>query len=119
VLEERYLVPGPVGTLIEEVHSYPIPPQQRYDVVAWSNRVQYRYIDRKKNKPPGALANFDVKRHASLGVIPIPPGELLRNAEVINVQDAAQALRNPGAAVWYPRPQARDEVIQTSPGTPP
>ncbi len=69
--------PGPLGTLVEQVERFPIPPQPRYTIVAWSNKVTYQYIDRRKEKPKGAVPSFDLKSHVSLGVFPIPPGDLL------------------------------------------
>jgi hypothetical protein len=106
VLEEVYLVPGPLGTLIEQTQRFPIPPQQRYTVTAWSNKVTYQYIDRRKEKPKGAVANFDLKSHVSLGVFPIPPGDLMADGSQIDVFREATLQRNPGAVLHYPRPAA-------------
>lgn len=105
-LEEVYLVPGPLGTLIEQVQRFPIPPQQRYSIVAWSNKVTYQYVDRRKDKPKGAVANFDLKSHVSLGVFPIPPGDLVADGARIDVFREAAQQRNPGAVLFFPRPAA-------------
>ncbi len=105
-LEEVYLVPGPLGTLIEQVQRFPISPQQRYSIVAWSNKVTYQYVDRRKEKPKGAVANFDLKSHVSLGVFPIPPGDMVADGARIDVFREAAQQRNPGAVLHYPRPAA-------------
>lgn len=114
VLEEVYLVPGPAGALIEEVHQSSIPPQQRYEIVAWANRVTYSYIDRRKTKPAGALPSFDLKTHVSLGVVPLPPGELLQEGQTIDVREELEVLRNPGAAAWYapPSPDPQPVIVE-------
>ncbi len=65
-IEETYLVPGPLGTLIERTELHPVPPQQRYTLVAWSNKVTYQYIDNRRNRPKGAVPSFDLKTHVSL-----------------------------------------------------
>ncbi len=112
-IEEVYLAPGPLGTLIERTETYPIPPQQRYTLVAWSDKVTYRYIDRRKNKPQGATPSFDLKTHVSLGVIPIPPGSLLSDGESVDLPAIAKQINNPGAARFYPQPVAPPVTVET------
>jgi len=112
-IEEIYLAPGPVGTLVERTETYPIPPQQRYTLVVWSDKVTYRYIDRRKNKPQGATPSFDLKTHVSLGVIPIPPGSLLGDGERVDVPEIAKRINNPGAARFYPQPVAPPVTVET------
>jgi hypothetical protein len=112
-IEEVYLAPGPLGTLIERTETYPIPPQQRYTLVVWSDKVTYRYIDRRKNKPQGATPSFDLKTHVSLGVIPIPPGSLLGEGEMVDVPAIAKRINNPGAARFYPQPVAPPVTVET------
>jgi hypothetical protein len=104
---ETVLVPGPLGDLVEHVERYPLPPQPRYSLIVWANRTTYRYIDRRENRPSGALPDFDLKSHVSLGVFDLPPGELLRDGETIDVFRAARENRNPGAAVYFPPPSER------------
>lgn len=103
-LEEVFLVPGPGGRWIEQTQTYPVPPQQRYTLVAWTNKVTYRYIDQRKSKPAGALPSFDLKTHNSLGVIPIPPGPALRVNESLDIPEIARGTNNPGAARFFPLP---------------
>lgn len=111
-LEEVYLAPGPLGTLVEQVERFPIPPQPRYTIVAWSNKVTYQYIDRRKEKPKGAVPSFDLKSHVSLGVFPIPPGDLLPEGGRVDVYREATLQRNPGAVLHYPRPAAAPVQFQ-------
>lgn len=111
-LEEVYLVPGPLGTLIERAQRSPIPPQQRYTLVAWSDKVTYRYIDNRKEKPQGALPSFDLKSHVSLGVIPVPPGPLLQDGEMLNLPMIAKQTNNPGAARFFPQPNSPPVTIE-------
>ncbi len=111
-LEEVYLAPGPAGRMIEQTQTYPIPPQQRYTLVAWSDKVTYRYIDNRKSKPQGMLPSFDLKTHVSLGVIPIPPGPLLRDGEILDIPAIAKQTNNPGAARFFPQPVSPPVTIE-------
>ncbi len=111
-LQEVYLAPGPLGTLIEQTESYPIPPQQRYTLVAWSDKVTYRYIDNRQSKPQGATPSFDLKTHVSLGVIPIPPGPLLQAGEKFDIPSLARQINNPGAARFFPHPVSPPVTIE-------
>lgn len=104
VLEETYLVPTLAG-VVERVEQYPIPPQSLQSAVVYANRTTYSYIDRRKNKPAGALADFDIQTPVSLGVFDFPPGDLLRENEVIDVYRLATFSGNPGAAVHFPPPR--------------
>ncbi|QDU37008.1 hypothetical protein Mal4_13110 [Maioricimonas rarisocia] len=108
---ETYLVPGPGGTWIEQTDEYDLPPQPRYTLVVWAERVTYQYIDRRKQKPIGALPGFDLKTHVSVGVIPLPPGPALQNGAVIDLLREASFRNNPGAAVWYGPPSAGPTVV--------
>lgn len=114
-IEETYLVPGPLGTLIERTELHPVPPQQRYTLVAWSNKVTYQYIDNRRNRPKGAVPSFDLKTHVSLGVIPVPPGPLLEDGESLDVPMIAQQTNNPGAARYFPHPVSPPVTIETPP----
>ena len=114
-LHEVSLAPGPLGTLIEHTESYPIPPQQRYTLVAWSDKVTYRYIDSRKSQPPGATPSFDLKTHVSLGVIPVPPGPLLQEGETLDIPRIAQQTNNPGAARFFPHPTAPPVTLEVAP----
>ncbi|MFG0333565.1 MAG: hypothetical protein ACF8TS_09410 [Maioricimonas sp. JB049] len=108
---ETYLVPGPGGTWIEQTDEYDLPPQPTYTLVVWAERVTYQYIDRRKQKPVGALPGFDLKTHVSVGVIPLPPGAALQSGSVIDLLREASFRNNPGAAVWYGPPSAGPTVI--------
>jgi hypothetical protein len=106
VLEEVYLAPGPAGTLIERTETLPLPPRPRYSLVAWSDKVTYQYIDRRKNKPKGAPADFDRRSQVSLTVISVPPGDLLEEGDQFDILRLAKELKNPGAVRWFPKPQS-------------
>lgn len=105
-LEEVFLAPGPAGTLIERTELLPLPAQQRYSLVAWSDKVTYQYIDRRKNKPKGAPADFDRRSKVSMGVIPVPPGDLLEPGDTLDIVQLTKELNNPGAVRWFPQPSA-------------
>ncbi|MEW4529223.1 hypothetical protein [Maioricimonas sp. JC845] len=108
---ETYLVPGPGGVWVEQTDEYELPPQPRYTLVVWAERVTYQYIDRRKKKPIGALPGFDLKTHVSLGVIPLPPGRELKNGTIIDLLAEASFRNNPGAAVWYGPPSEGPTVV--------
>ncbi|MCA9055245.1 MAG: hypothetical protein KDA75_15500, partial [Planctomycetaceae bacterium] len=110
-IEEVYLAPTPIGGWMEQVATYPLPPQPRYSLAVWANRTTYQYINRNPNKPAGALPDFDLKSHVSLGVLDLPPGELLRDGETIDVNREALRNRNPGAAGYFGLPAGGPEVI--------
>ncbi len=106
MLEEVYLVPGPVpGMWTESVQQIPLPPQPRYMLVVWAERVTYQYVDERPGRQPGALPNFDLSTNVSLGVISLPPGELLRDGDRIDVLTEAAYSQAPGAAAWTPPPR--------------
>lgn len=96
-LEEVFLVPGPRGEVVEEVHRIPLPPKKLYDVVTYANRVTSLYFDRTKGKK-SAVPDETGLSLVSLGVFPIPPGDAISDGEHIDVYREAQAQRNPGAA---------------------
>lgn len=98
VLEEVYAVPLPDGTWVEEVNRIDLPAAPGLRVTVFAERTTYQYIDRRKNKPAGALPDFDRKSLVSIGVFLLPPGELLQDGTRIDVVAEAQAARNPGAA---------------------
>jgi hypothetical protein len=102
VLKEVYLVPGPLGTLVEQVHQYPLPPKIYYDIVVYENRVTSVFFDRTKNrtsKPDSVQRSL-----VSLGVFPLPPGELMREGERVDAYQEAKHQENPGAAAWFGKP---------------
>jgi hypothetical protein len=47
---------------------------------------------------------FSRRSQVSLGVIPVPPGELLRDGEQMDLVQITQRLKNPGAVVHFPKP---------------
>lgn len=96
-LEEVYLVPGPRGEVVEEVHRIPLPPKKLYDVVAYANRVTSVYFDRTKGKK-STVPDESSLSLVSLGVFPIPPGPAVSDGDKLDVYREAQAQRNPGAA---------------------
>jgi len=102
VLKEVYLVPGPLGTLVEQVHQYPLPQKIYYDVVVYDDRVTSVFFDRTKNrtsKPDSVQRSL-----VSLGVFPLPPGELLREGERVDAYQEAKHQDNPGAAAVFGKP---------------
>lgn len=111
-LEETWLIPGPSGTLVQRTDRHPVAPQQRYTLVAWSNKVTYQYVDSRRTRPQGTLPSFDIKTHVSLGVIPVPPGSLLREGDTIDIPTIAKSINNPGAARYYPQPVSPPATIE-------
>lgn len=105
-VQETYLVPGPMfGTWVERVEEYPLPPRPRYSLVVWAQRVTYQYIDERENRPAGALQSFDLRSNVSLGVIPIPAGDLLLDGEHLDVPAEAAYYQNPGTAAPTTQPR--------------
>jgi hypothetical protein len=105
ILQETYLVPGPLGGFVERVDSFPLPPQPGPTMVVWSKRVTYSYIDKKGIS---VVPDFDLKTHVSLGVFDLPPGNYLRDGDRFDVFAEAAGRQNPGAARWFgiPAPDA-------------
>lgn len=106
-LEETFLVPGPLGTLLEQTASYPVPPGQRFTLALWSDKETYKVLpfkDAKKGAPKSVTEGFSRRSNVSLGVIPIPPGDLLRDGEQLDVVQIARRLNNRGAVVNFPAP---------------
>lgn len=103
-LVEVYLVPRPLGPPVAEERRWPIPPRVLYTAAVYVNRVQYSYIDRRKEKPPGSLPDFDVKSPTSLGVFPLPAGSRVENGQRIDAYREVHRQNNPGAAVWFGLP---------------
>lgn len=105
VIEEVYLVPGPLGELVEETVQVPIPPKPLYQLVVYANRVTSVYFDRTKNK--SAIPDESSTSLVSLGVFTLPAGDRLQNGDQIDVYREAVTRRNPGAAALIdptPRP---------------
>ncbi len=98
---ETHLVHDALGHLVQQEYVYPIPPQVLYTAVVHLNRVTSRYIDARPNKPANALPDFANRSLVSLGVFPIPPGDLLRQGQQIDVYGQAKNQRNPGATAWF------------------
>lgn len=102
VLKEVYLVPGPLGTLVEQVHQYPLPPKIYYDIVVYDNRVTSVFFDRTKNRT--SKPDSVQRSRVSLGVFPLPPGELLREGDRVDAYQEAKHQDNPGAAASFGKP---------------
>ena len=81
---------------MQQARQFPLPPQKFYDIMVYTNRVTYQYIDRRKNKGP--LPDFNESSLVSLGAFPLPPGPDLANGTRLDVYGIATATRNPGAA---------------------
>lgn len=111
VIEEVYLVPDGLGGFAQQVERYPLPPQPRYSLAVWANRTTYQFINKNPNKPAGAQPNFDLKTHVSVGVLSLPPGDLLRDGTTIDVAQEAARNRNPGAAGAFGLPSGGVEVV--------
>lgn len=106
-LEETFLVPGPGGLLLEQTESHPIPPEQRFTLTIWSDKETYKVLpfkDAKKGAPRTVTEGFSRRSQVSLGVLPIAPGQLLRNGEQFDLVQIAKRLKNPGAVVHFPKP---------------
>jgi len=91
---ETFAVPSPLG-IVEEQQTFVLPPETLYDISVYELFLQSIAIDRTK-RGAGAIEdeNWSPK---SIGVFPIPPGEQLRDGDVIDVFDAARRQQNPGA----------------------
>lgn len=101
-LEEVNLLAAPGGQLVEDVNHYPLPPQQYYNVAVYANRVTSVYYDATKGRD---LPPEEVNRSlVSLGVFPIPPGELLQPGDRLDVYREAQLQHNPGAVSQFETP---------------
>lgn len=105
-LVEVYLVPGPDGGMVRQEQRWPIAPRQIYTVAVYADRVTSRYVDRRPPgvKSPHALPDSETRSAVSLGVFPIPPGELLEPDSRLDVYREAKARNNPGAAAWFGPP---------------
>lgn len=106
-LEETFLVPGPLGTLLEQTASHPIPPGQRFTLAMWSDKETYKVLpfkDAKKGAPKSVTEGFSRRSNVSLGVIPVPAGELLQDGDVLDLVQIAKRLNNPGAVINFPAP---------------
>jgi hypothetical protein len=107
VLEEVFLVPGPCGVLLEQTASHPIPPEQRFTLAVWSDKETYKVLpfkNAKKGAPKSITEGFSRRSQISLGVIPVAPGELLRDGEQMDLVQITKRLNNPGALVHFPKP---------------
>ncbi len=107
ILEEVFLVPGPGGLLLEQTASHPIPPEQRFTLAVWSDKETYKVLpfkNAKKGAPKSVTEGFSRRSQVSLGVIPVPPGELLRDGAQMDLVQITQRLKNPGAVVNFPKP---------------
>ena len=106
-LEEVFLAPGPGGILLEQTESHPIPPEQRFTLTIWSDKETYKVLpfkDAPKGAPKSVTEGFSRRTQVSLGVLPIAPGELLRDGEQMDLVQIAKRLKNPGAVVHFPKP---------------
>ena len=107
MLEEKFLAPGPGGILLEQTASHPIPPEQRFILTIWSDKETYKVLpfkDAPKGAPKSVTEGFSRRSQVSLGVLPIAPGELLRDGEQFDLIQIARRLKNPGAVVHFPKP---------------
>lgn len=107
ILEEVFLVPGPNGTLLEQTASHPVSAQQRFTLAVWSDRETYKVLpfkDAPKGAPKSVTEGFSRRSQVSLGVIPIPPGDLLQDGEQMDLMLITKRLKNPGAVVHFPKP---------------
>ncbi len=106
-LVEVFLVPGPGGLLEEQTASHPIPPEQRFTLTVWSDKETYKVLPFKgapKGAPKSVTEGFSQRTQVSLGVIPIPAGELLRDGEQMDLMQITQRMKNAGAVVHFPKP---------------
>ncbi len=109
-LEETFLAPGPGGILLEQKASHPIPPEQRFTLTIWSDKETYKVLpfkDAPKGAPKSVTEGFSRRSQVSLGVLPIAPGELLRDGEQFDLVQIAKRLKNPGAVAHFPKPTSQ------------
>ena len=106
-LEEVSLIPGPGGVLTEQTASHPIPAPQRFTLVLWSDKETYKVLpfrNAKKGAPKSVTEGFSRRSQVSQGVIPVAPGELLRDGEQLDLVQIAKRLKNPGAVIHFAKP---------------
>jgi hypothetical protein len=78
-----------------ERHVYDLPPQPLYDISVYELFLQSVAIDRtKRGKGKVEDINWSPK---SIGILPVPPGELLRDGTTLDVFAEAKSERNAGA----------------------
>jgi hypothetical protein len=93
--------------LLEQTASHPIPPEQRFTLAVWSDKETYKVLpfkNAKKGAPKSVTEGFSRRSQVSLGVIPVAPGELLRDGERMDLVQITKRLNNPGAVVHFPKP---------------
>ena len=108
-LEEVFLIPSPGGVLVEQTDSHPIPAEQRFTLVLWSDKETYKVLPFKKARkgaPKSVTEGFSRRSQISLGVIPVAPGELLHDGELLDLVQIAKQLNNPGAVVHFAKPSS-------------
>jgi hypothetical protein len=102
VWEEVYLTPGGPTGWVEQVQQVPIPPRVLYDVLLYANRTTSVYFDRTTNQSD--IPDSVQMSLVSIGMFPIPPGDMIQAGERIDAYQEAKARGNPGAAGWFGNP---------------
>ena len=79
----------------------------RHTLTIWSDKETYRVLPfkgAKKGAPKSVTEGFSRRTQVSLGVLPVAPGELLRDGEQMDLVQIARRLKTPGAVVHFPKP---------------
>jgi len=94
-----YLVTNGLGRQREEIVPAPdLPPKQLYHLAVYTNPVVSKFIDGTGRQPTV------IKRgRKSLGLIPLPAGELTRNGSTLDVYKDAVRRNNPGEVSRFNR----------------
>ncbi|HVW00074.1 MAG TPA: hypothetical protein VHB77_07035 [Planctomycetaceae bacterium] len=91
ILQEKRLVAGPGGKLVETVRNVTAPAQPMYDVAVFANRITYKYIDRRPKHGP--VPDFEQGSLTAIGDFVLPPGEMLRDGMRIDAPRSAAMHR--------------------------
>ncbi len=106
-LVEVFQVLGLDGVVREQTERHAIPPEQRFTLTVWSDKETYKVLPFKgapKGAPKSVTEGFSQRTQVSLGVIPIPAGDLLRDEEQLDLIQITQRLKNAGAVNQFPKP---------------
>jgi hypothetical protein len=91
ILQEKRLVAGPGGKLVETVRNVTAPAQPMYNVSVFANRITYKYIDRRKK--PGPIPDYEQGTLTTIGEFVLPPGEMLRDGMRLDAPRSAAMRR--------------------------
>ena len=104
---QQTLLISPSGDLLEVLDEQLIPPAEIYDVVVYEYKIVSVYIDRTgkdRTVPARFRPPSTTKGLRSIGVFPIPGGDVVTDGAQIDAYGAAKYQRNPGAAGRFAAP---------------